>query len=137
MIISTFYCQHVLKTKYSKLKTVYILLPLSIFTFVLLDRCGDGQCVSISVMCDHIPDCADKKDENCGLYTVNIRIQVRFISFITGDLFHKLLHTPESICTFALKQLWSLNANSRTKMSQISCLQLLKQELLQSLPLYH
>ena len=24
--------------------------------------------MSISVMCDHIPDCANKEDENCGLY---------------------------------------------------------------------
>ena len=30
-------------------------------------------------------------------------IQVRFICFIPSDLFHKLLHTPESIYTFALK----------------------------------
>ena len=37
------------------------------------------------------------------LKSICIRIQVRFISFIPCDLFHKLLHIPESIYTFALK----------------------------------
>ena len=45
-------------------------------------------------------------------------IQVRFISFIPIDLFHKLLHTPGSIYTFALKQLRSLIVIDRNEMSQ-------------------
>ena len=44
-------------------------------TFLLIDRCDDGNCVSVSVMCDHIPDCTNAEDENCGLYSYkNIRI---------------------------------------------------------------
>ena len=39
-------------------------------------------------------------------------VQVRVISFIPSDLFHKLLHTPGSINAFVLKQLRSLNATA-------------------------
>ena len=60
----------------------------------------------------------------------NKYVQVRFISFIPSDLFHNFLHTLESIYTFTLKQLRSLNATDSNEMSQTVCLQLLKQDLL-------
>ena len=33
-------------------------------------RCGDGKCISISVMCDHYQDCADNSDESCCKYLI-------------------------------------------------------------------
>ena len=32
------------------------------------NSCGDGECVSISVLCDNRPDCRDQTDENCCTY---------------------------------------------------------------------
>ena len=42
-----------------------------------------------------------------------------FHMFYTCHLFQKLLHTPSSICTFASKQLISLNAIDSIEMSQV------------------
>ena len=28
-------------------------------------RCGNGKCVSVSVLCDHHDDCSDSSDEDC------------------------------------------------------------------------
>ena len=39
MTVSIFYCKRFLTTQYSKLKTVYFLLPLSIWYFVLFQTC--------------------------------------------------------------------------------------------------
>ena len=30
-----------------------------------LSRCGDGKCVSITLVCDYQQDCTDGSDENC------------------------------------------------------------------------
>ena len=56
-------------------------------------------------------------------------VQICFRSFIPSDLFHQLLHTPESIYTFSLKQLKSVNETDGNEMSQVLCPQLHKQWL--------
>ena len=48
------------------------------------------------------------------------------MSLIPIDMFHKLLHTPGSICTFARNQLKFLNVIDGIEMSQVSCHQLPK-----------
>ena len=61
------------------------------------------------------------------LYVDRDTVQICFRSFIPSDLFHQLLHTPESIYTFSLKQLKSLNETDSNEMSQVLCPQLHKQ----------
>ena len=51
-------------------------------------------------------------------------IQVLFISYIPIDLFHKLLHIPESMYIFYPNKLRSLNAVDINEMSHVSYLQL-------------
>ena len=36
-----------------------------LLTHLFFSRCGNGKCVSVSVLCDHHDDCSDSSDEDC------------------------------------------------------------------------
>ena len=44
-------------------------------------RCGNGICVSVSVLCDHHDDCLDHSDEDC-CTLVNFLTLIRHIRYI-------------------------------------------------------
>ena len=35
-------------------------------------RCSDGQCISVSLLCDYYPDCIHGEDEDCCEYLTMI-----------------------------------------------------------------
>jgi hypothetical protein len=45
-------------------------------------KCADGMCIHISQMCDHIRDCKDGSDENCGkCYAIIILFLLPYLIF--------------------------------------------------------
>ena len=59
-------------------------------------RCGDGHCVSISVMCDHISDCEDSSDEDCGKFVHSCTKQGSSIDVIVSAISNRSCHILDS-----------------------------------------